>query len=120
MGLSLGYPCASCEEIKFNVGIFSWFPWVVTNKLIVGRYGAVDVTDLFPLGKEKFPVRPVINNIYNELTIHSHFNIRFNGYIRFIYLHKTNHYVNRFNRAGGYQISTGIEIALSKGFKPIL
>jgi hypothetical protein len=68
-GYGLGYPCASCEEIKIKIGYWNLFPLIIDNNTTYGRYGSVQLTDIYPFEKEDFPVSPVQNNLINELSI---------------------------------------------------
>jgi len=55
-GKNLGYPTSSTERFAINLNYFNWFPAMLKFTAAYQRTGAVDVTDLFPLKKEKFPV----------------------------------------------------------------
>jgi hypothetical protein len=114
--LGLGYPCASCEEIKLNLAYWHLFPWVFTNEWIIGRYGAVDITDLFMLTKENFPVAPVIQNIINTFTIHYYPHTRISLRVQGFYAKERNHYLNRIDPIKGFAVKLGIQVLLSGGF----
>ena len=67
--LGLGYPDASCEEIKFNLTYWMSFPFVVSEEVIWGRYGDVELTDVFYMDHEPFPVPSVIHNVVSRTNI---------------------------------------------------
>ena len=52
---SLGYPTSSTERFGINLNYFNFFPAMIKLHAAYQRTGNVDVTDLFPLKKEKFP-----------------------------------------------------------------
>lgn len=112
-GLGLGYPCASCEEVKFKFAYWKLFPWMIQNETIVGRYGSVQLTDLFPLRKEKFPIGPVTHNFINSLTIRYFPSKSINAWARIQYLKEPNHYSNRIFKADRFVLFFGAEVTLS-------
>jgi hypothetical protein len=111
--LGLGYPCASCEEVKFKFGYWGLFPLYLSNEFTWGNYGDVRLTDLFPLKKEDFPIEPVTQNIINDFKLHYFYNTNFNAYIRMQYIKDKNHYVNRIDQYQGIVVSVGFEVLLS-------
>jgi hypothetical protein len=66
-GSSLGYPTVSSEEIKFQYSYWGQFPHHLSGHLVVGQYGTADVTDMFYLQKEEFPIEPVTTAIMHKL-----------------------------------------------------
>jgi hypothetical protein len=66
-GKSLGYPFVSSEEIKLRSQYWGNYPHFFSSELTIGRYGAADVTDMFYLVKEEFPVEPVTKTIEHHL-----------------------------------------------------
>lgn len=58
-GKSLGYPHVSSEEFKIKMQYWGSFPHFISSHTTFGRYGAADVTDVFYLVKEDFPIAPV-------------------------------------------------------------
>jgi hypothetical protein len=113
--LGLGYPCASCEEIKLNLNYWGWFPWYFKNETVVGRYGDVTVTDLFHAVKENFPVPPVTRNLINRLEVHYFFSRQLTFYTQFKYSAAENHYLNRIDNLQGFSFMLGAQILLSAG-----
>jgi hypothetical protein len=65
-GKSLGYPTVSSEEVKIRTQYWGRFPYFLSSELIVGRYGSAEVTDMFYLQKEKFPIEPVTTAIEHK------------------------------------------------------
>ncbi|NOZ61958.1 MAG: capsule assembly Wzi family protein [Calditrichaeota bacterium] len=94
-GLGLGYPCAGCEELKFEFGYWGKFPLYLHNKIIWGRYGDVSLQDVFLMIKEKFPITPVKNNFIEQFTIDYFFNPSLIFSADLIYRKDPNHYSNR-------------------------
>ena len=107
-GLGLGYPCASCEEIKFEFGYWGKFPFYLHNKMIWGRYGAVGLDDVFLMIKEKFPIAPVTNNFIDQLTVDYFFNPSLNITADFIYRKNPDHYSNRTSDKSNFIFKIGI------------
>jgi len=66
-GLGIGYPSASCEEYKFKLGLWKFFPMYLESEFEIGRYGDVNVSDIFPCVIEKFPVNPTRYHYSNSL-----------------------------------------------------
>jgi hypothetical protein len=113
--LGLGYPAASCEEFKFKIGIWNFFPFYFENEMIVGRYGNAMLTDVFPLVKESFPIGPVTHNVVNISKLKYFYNTSLNAYLNMYYFKDKNHYLNRIHNADGIRIELGISLLLSKG-----
>jgi hypothetical protein len=114
--LGLGYPAAGCEEVKIKCSYWNFPPWFFKNELLIGRYGSVQLTDLFPLVKEGFPVKPVINNIVNELSIYYYYSLNINFYLQIRYQDHENHYSNRIDQSKGWFFYLGANVVLAKGF----
>jgi hypothetical protein len=66
-GKSLGYPTVSSEEVKFRIRYWGKFPHFLSSDLGIGRFGAADVTDMFYLQKEEFPIEPVTTTVDHKL-----------------------------------------------------
>lgn len=115
-GLSLGFPCASCEEVKVDLAYWGLFPLFIKNELTVGRYGSVQLTDLFRGRKEPFPVEPVIDNIVNHLTLQYFLStvLEFHADVR--YLKDSEHYSNRIDLRDKFFFSAGVRLNLNAGF----
>ncbi len=111
--LGLGYPRASCEEVKLKLTFWQWFPLWFKNETIYGRYGSVQLTDIFPLKHEDFPVPPVRHNLYNRLDIHYEYSpsLRLFGSAR--YLHDPVHYLNRLGDQSTWTFDIGLRLLLS-------
>jgi hypothetical protein len=114
--LGLGYACASCEEIKINLSYWNFYPWTFKNELILGRYGNVQLTDLFMLNKEKFPIDPVTHNIVDQLTIYYYPFTRVSLWMQWLYIKEKNHYLNRIDPFKGLAMKVGVQVMLSGGF----
>lgn len=106
--LGLGYPCASCEEVKVHLAYWGFFPLFIKNELTIGRYGNAQLTDLFRLNKEPFPVAPVTSNVINQLTLQYFFStwLEFNASMR--YLDKPAHYSLRDRRSNRIDLRDNI------------
>lgn len=113
--LGLGYPCASCEELKFKFGLWSFFPLFIQNETIIGRYGNVNLTDPFPLKKESFPVEPVTSNFVNITSLKYFFTFALNLYSNIYYFDDGNFYSNRIMNTSGFRIEIGANMLLSTG-----
>ncbi len=113
--LSMGFPCAGCEEGKISAAYWGWFPLFIEADLIFGRYGDVSVTDIFPLKKEPFPLPPVTKNLLTDLNIQYFFSPLLNACLRLQYLKDKNHYSNRINQFEGFSVSIGAQIVLAGG-----
>ena len=113
--LGLGYPCASCEEVKLNLAYWDWFPWYFKNETILGRYGEVDITDLFPGKKEKFPVSPVTRNLINRLEVHYFLSPELDIYSKIKYSADKKHYLNRMDQLRGLSFLLGVQVTLTAG-----
>jgi hypothetical protein len=115
-GLGLGYPCAGCEEIKMKFSYWNLFPWYFKNELIIGRYGSVQLTDLFPMIKENFPVEPVDNDFIYTLSIYYYYSSKLNFYSQIKYIDDKNQYTNRIDPSKGWTLFLGVNAVLAKGF----
>jgi len=113
--LGLGYPCASCEEYKLKIGLWSLFPIYIENESIIGRYGDVSLTDVFPFVKESFPVGPVTHNFANLTKVKYFYNTAFSAFLNIYYFKNENHYLNRIYNADKFRFEMGISLLLSKG-----
>ena len=113
--LGRGYPCASCEEFRFKFGYWNLFPFYIENDLVVGRYGDVEFTDLFPLVKEEFPVEPATDNLINTIAIHYFASRFFQFHFTAKYSKEENHYSNRIDPYKGWQFKLGVRLVLSTG-----
>jgi hypothetical protein len=114
--LGLGYACASSEEMKVKLSYWSLFPWAFKNEFIYGRYGDVELTDLFLLDREEYPVDPVLHNIVNQFTLYYYPHSRFSFWMQWLYIKEKNHYLNRIDPYKGMAIKLGIQLLLSGGF----
>jgi hypothetical protein len=114
--LGLGYACASCEEVKMKLSYWNLFPWVFTDELVIGRYGDVQLTDLFMLNRENFPVAPVLRNIANQCTIHYYPHTRLSLWLKALYIKEKDYYANRIDPFKGFALKLGIQVLLSGGF----
>ncbi|GAB4376755.1 MAG: hypothetical protein Kow0042_23430 [Calditrichia bacterium] len=115
--LGLGYPCAGCEELKLRIGLWKFFPLYIKNELIIGRYGNVHLTDVFPLEKEEFPVEPVIENVVNKFTAMYFAHPRWQIYFILENYRDARHYANRLNEGSVYTATFGLRFVLSKGLQ---
>lgn len=115
-GLSLGYPCASCEEVKINIGYWGLFPFYFKNEMTIGQYGDVEVTDLFPSVKEDFPVKPITKNFINNLTFNYFFSETIQFSARATYREVVNHYSNQFSEKDHWVFSITAKAIISGGW----
>ena len=113
--LGMGYPTASCEEAKIQAGFWGLFPLFIETDLLIGRYGDVALTDLFPLEKESFPLAPVTDNLLTNLNVYYFFNPLVNASVNLQYLKDKNHYTNRINQFEGFSARIGVQIVLAGG-----
>jgi len=113
--LGLGYPCASCEEFKIKLAYWNFFPLFIKNETIIGRYGNVELNDLFMLKKEPFPVPPVIHNVVNTTDIVYFFNENYRASAQFIYRKNVVHYSNRFGDKDNFVINLKFNALFSLG-----
>jgi hypothetical protein len=113
--LGLGFPAAGMEEIKLAIGYWGIFPFYFKNEFIYGQYGDVELTDIFPLKKEPFPIEPVTENMINTFSAYYFLSplLRFNTKI--YYYKEPNHYSNRINQFKGFAAQIGFELFLSGG-----
>ena len=115
-GYGLGYPCASCEEVKLKMAYWDWFPFVLKNETIYGRYGDVGLTDLFPLTKEDFPIAPVHHNLVNELNLYYLFSPALHFHAGATYREKTSHYSNRYEERSRFVLKIGFSLLMDLKF----
>ena len=113
--LGLGYPTASSEEFRLKFGLWTWFPFYISNDLVIGRYGDVQFTDLFPLEHEEFPVEPVTHNVVNTTKVQYFASRWFQFWARAKYLKEANHYSNRINPEKGWRFALGVQLTLAAG-----
>lgn len=113
--LSRGFPCASCEEFQFKLGYWELFPFYLENDLIIGRYGDVELTDIFMLDKEPFPVEPVTENLINTFKLNYFASRYFQFHLKAKYSKEENHYSNRIDPYKGWQFALGIRLLLAAG-----
>ena len=52
----LGYPTSSVERVGLSLSYFDLFPALIKLQAFYQRAGAIELTDVFPGEKEKFPV----------------------------------------------------------------
>ncbi|HID39341.1 MAG TPA: hypothetical protein EYP36_07485 [Calditrichaeota bacterium] len=113
--LGLGYPCASCEEFKIKLAYWNWFPFFIKNETIIGRYGDVELTDLFMLNKEPFPVPPVTDNVITITDIVYFINENYRASVQFFYRKNVNHYSNKFGEKDNFVIKIKFNALFSFG-----
>ena len=111
--LGLGYPCASCEEVKIKLGYWGLFPLFIQNEFIYGRYGDVSLTDLNLLRKEPFPFPPVTINYTNILNIKYYFRTWLDIFVNLQYYQEPAHYLNRLNQDSDVTINFGFHLLLT-------
>lgn len=114
--LGLGYPCASCEEVKIDLAYWKLFPFFIKNELTIGRYGNVRLTDLFRARKESFPVEPVTDNVINKLSLQYFYTTLLEFRASIQYLKNSAHYSNRIDMRDGLFFSVGVNLNLNGGF----
>lgn len=119
-GLGLGYPAASLEEIKLKTEYWNLFPFWLSNTLVYGRYGAVSLTDLFPVQHESFPVKPVKFNLLNDFELQYSFNSSISTYLNFRYLNSPGHYLSRIQNSKGWSARIGAVLNLDADFGYLL
>ena len=115
-GRGLGYPCASCEEIKLKTTWWQLFPFVIKNELLVGRYGDVELTDLFLMKKEPFPVGLEKTNVINELKIDCFVNPSTRLFVSIIYRKDPDHYSNQCADHSSYVLNVGAACLFNYSF----
>jgi hypothetical protein len=116
-GYGLGFPCASCEEIHWRLSVWKWFPFWIRNEFIYGQYGNVDITDVFRLQKEAFPVEPVTVNFINQLEMHYHIRSWLNFEAALIYRKEPLHYSNRFRDESRFVAKIGLNLLLQQSLR---
>jgi len=60
----LGYPTSSVEKIGLSLSYFDLFPALIKLQAFYQRAGAIELTDVFPGEKEKFPVG-IVENLWD-------------------------------------------------------
>lgn len=100
-GRSLGYPHVSSEEIKLRAQYWGNYPHFISSHWTIGRYGAAEVTDMFYLVKEDFPIEPVTFAAEHKLRYgwfkYTHLRLFLNHTIRYESLEKVNTTTNTFS-----------------------
>lgn len=119
-GLGLGYPCAGCEELKIKVGYWFWSPFYLETEVIIGRYGAVNLTDLFPMKKEPFPVPPAENNVIFNLNLEYFVSTTLYAKLGIRYMQNAQHYSERLNPQNGIVASLNVSWRFNYGFGEFL
>lgn len=107
---SLGYPDVSLEEFKLKVESWHFFPFYISNETIIGRYGDADVTDIFLLQKENFPIPPVTKNFINQLCINYFHSVNTVALLKIFYRENVTHYSNRYSDRNKWVINFGLNI----------
>lgn len=113
-GLSLGYPCASCEELNIKFGYWDYFPLFIQHATIIGRYGSVSLTELFPMVKENFPIKPVTHHVISTLSLTWFLNPSITILASAKYQHRLDHYTNRFGNRSHFITSFGCNWIIGK------
>ncbi|MCK4448701.1 MAG: hypothetical protein KAW56_16665 [Candidatus Marinimicrobia bacterium] len=116
-GLGMGYPCASCEELKVKLAYWNLFPLWFQNEMIIGQYGNVSLSDVFPQNKEEFPVKPVIYNFVNNTKMRFFLNPSLSFFLNVLYFSDNRHYLNRYGYDEKLVFIIGGEYCFSGGFK---
>ncbi len=115
--LGLGYPCASCEEIKLKLGFWGLFPLFIQNDILYGRYGNVKLTDVNLLQKNPFPIPPVTKNMVNIFKVRYFFENWLDAFLKLEYYQNPAHYFNRLNQNSDLTISLGVNLFVSGQLK---
>ncbi len=68
-GKSLGFPTASTEKIGVKLNYFNLFPFLLRLESFFQRRGDINLTDVFPIQKEKFPVGVVEKHFRADLKL---------------------------------------------------
>lgn len=113
--LGLGYPVAGAEEIRMKSDLWIAFPFYFSTEIIYGRYGAVSLTDLYPLEKETFPLKPVTENMVVRFKSRYLFSPSTRFGIEIEYFDKPGHYMNRINNGKGIHLRLNASYLLSGG-----
>jgi hypothetical protein len=111
--LGLGYPCASCEEVKIKLGYWGLFPLFIENEFMLGRFGATRLTDVNLLRKEPFPAPPVTENLANIFVMKYYLKTWFDIFLNVQYFREPEHYLNRLNEDSNLTINFGFRLLLS-------
>ncbi len=112
--LGLGYPCASCEELKIKLGYWNLFPLFIQQETIFGRYGSVSLTELFPILREDFPIEPIKHNVISTLSLSWFLNPSFTVFASAKYQQRIDHYSNRFGEKSHFIASFGFNWIIGK------
>jgi len=119
-GLGIGYPCASCEEIKLKFGYWGKFPLFIQNEFIIGRYGDVSLADVFKCKKESFPVPPVTHNLINRFSAYYFLNDKTQFYLTLESYKDPSHYLNRLNEGSSFTFSFGFSYRVGYHLERVL
>ena len=116
-GKSLGYPTSSTEKFAINLYYFNWFPAMLKFNAAYQRTGDVEVTDLFPLKREKFP----ISVSEKKLNFGVNFAYFLNHWSRFTanieYERFTNYHNVRDDNRSNFKLILGLHVNLAFGLK---
>jgi hypothetical protein len=116
-GLRLGYPYAAMEELKIKVGYWKFDKGWLTCSSTYGRYGNIDVYGVFTLGKDSFPIPPVISSWSNNITAHFQLKQAFGIHGSIYHITPQNSpYAIRFSQKRPLMINLGFELNLSQYF----
>ncbi len=113
---SLAYPRASCEEWRWEWQFWKWFPLWFSNETIYGRYGNVNLTDVYPLSHEPYPVKPVQKGWFNRFKLHFTPSHHWNAQLEITYREVQDHYSNRYGENGPWIFSLAIHANLWGGW----
>ncbi len=116
-GLGLGYPCASCEELKIKLGYWGLFPLFIQQQTIIGRYGSVSLEDSFPLINENFPIEPVKHNLIAILSLTCFLNPSITICASAKYQKQIEHYAIRLGEKGHFIASLGFNWTTGKSIR---
>lgn len=114
---SLGYPVPASEEISLKMNVWHLFPLYIKSELTYGQYGAVSITDYFPMKKEPFLVRPLIKNVIFNLNAKYFYSSRFRMFTEITYRQHPNHYSNRFDEQNKWIVRVGFSYLVNQGLK---
>jgi hypothetical protein len=114
--LGLGYPCASCEELKLNLSYWGFFPFYIESRNTFGRYGDVSLTDIFPFIKEDFPVSPYTENFVSYTSLKYYWGTRLRLSLDINYRANPNIYSNRFDERSKWVFNFVASYLISEGY----
>jgi hypothetical protein len=116
-GLRLGYPFSSSEEIKLKIGYWGFKKMWMTYLLGVGRFGSIDVRDVFTLKKESFPISPISSSLHQKLIVQYNLSSKFTITAKIETFSDLNSpYATRFTNSGLLNCTIEIKTILSKEF----